>query len=63
MKLKMLQQQGLIKGGNLDNAIVIVDRDLKNEDLKVWAIGLGIKRSRIMWVTNGMLIQNAPFQE
>ncbi|MCX6137393.1 MAG: bifunctional UDP-3-O-[3-hydroxymyristoyl] N-acetylglucosamine deacetylase/3-hydroxyacyl-ACP dehydratase [Ignavibacteriales bacterium] len=53
-EVEMLHDQGLIKGGNLDNAIVIVDRDLKNEDLKSLGDRLGISES-IMLGTNGML--------
>ena len=53
-EVEMLHEQGLIKGGNLDNAIVIVDRDLKNEDLKSLGDRLGISES-IMLGTNGML--------
>jgi len=32
-EVEMLAEQGLIKGGDLDSAIVIVDRDLNNEDI------------------------------
>ena len=53
-EVEMLHEQGLIKGGNLDNAIVIVDRDLKDEDLKSLGERLGISES-IMLGTNGML--------
>ena len=53
-EVEMLHEQGLIRGGNLDNAIVIVDRDLKDEDLKSLGDRLGISES-IMLGTNGML--------
>ena len=53
-EVEMLHEQCLIKGGNLDNAIVIVDRDLKDEDLKSLGDRLGISES-IMLGTNGML--------
>jgi UDP-3-O-[3-hydroxymyristoyl] N-acetylglucosamine deacetylase/3-hydroxyacyl-[acyl-carrier-protein] dehydratase len=57
-EVEMLHEQGLIRGGNLDNAIVIVDRDLKNEDLKSLGDRLGISES-IMLGTNGMLNNKA----
>ncbi len=33
-EVEMLHSAGLIKGGNLDNAIVIVDRDLPDDEIK-----------------------------
>jgi len=33
-EVEMLADKGLIKGGNIDNAVVIVDHDIKNDDLK-----------------------------
>ncbi len=33
-EVKMLQEQGLIKGGNLENAVVIGDEAILNEDLR-----------------------------
>ncbi len=47
-EVEMLHSQGLIKGGNLDNAIVIVDRDLGDDEIKRIAAKLGIKDSVIL---------------
>lgn len=53
-EVEALHAQGLIKGGNLDNAIVIVDRDLSTEDLRRIATKLGIGESLILGA-NGIL--------
>jgi UDP-3-O-[3-hydroxymyristoyl] N-acetylglucosamine deacetylase/3-hydroxyacyl-[acyl-carrier-protein] dehydratase len=47
-EVEMLYDQGLIKGGNLDNAIVIVDRELSDHDLKKLAVKLRIDHSVIL---------------
>jgi UDP-3-O-[3-hydroxymyristoyl] N-acetylglucosamine deacetylase/3-hydroxyacyl-[acyl-carrier-protein] dehydratase len=53
-EVEMLHSQGLIKGGNLDNAIVIVDRDLVDDEIRRISEKLGIKDSVILG-TNGVL--------
>ena len=53
-EVEVLREQGLIKGGNLDNAIVIVDRELTHSELKRLALKLGIKDSVILG-SNGIL--------
>lgn len=53
-EVEMLHSQGLIRGGNLDNAIVIVDRDLDKGEIKRIAEKLGIKDSVILG-NNGVL--------
>ncbi len=53
-EVEMLHSQGLIKGGNLDNAIVIVDRDLGDDELRRIAEKLGIKDAVILG-NNGVL--------
>ena len=53
-EVEMLHSAGLIKGGNLDNAIVIVDRDLPDEEIKRISRKLGIGESVILG-TNGVL--------
>jgi UDP-3-O-[3-hydroxymyristoyl] N-acetylglucosamine deacetylase/3-hydroxyacyl-[acyl-carrier-protein] dehydratase len=50
-EVEVLRDQGLIKGGNLDNAIVIVDRDLPDEEIKKLAKKLGISHSVILGTT------------
>jgi UDP-3-O-[3-hydroxymyristoyl] N-acetylglucosamine deacetylase/3-hydroxyacyl-[acyl-carrier-protein] dehydratase len=44
-EVEQLRDAGLIKGGNLDNAIVIADKDLPDDELKRIAEKLGIKQS------------------
>ena len=53
-EVEMLHSQGLIKGGNLDNAIVIVDRDLDPEEIKRICDKLGIRDS-VLLGSNGVL--------
>ena len=53
-EVEMLHSAGLIKGGNLDNAIVIVDRDLPDEEIRRISGKLGISESVILG-TNGVL--------
>ena len=53
-EVEMLHQAGLIKGGNLDNAIVIVDRDLKDEEIRRISTKLGIKDAVILG-SNGVI--------
>ncbi len=44
-EVEQLREAGLIKGGSLDNAIVIADTDLPDDELKRIADKLGIKES------------------
>lgn len=53
-EVEVLRDQGLIKGGNLDNAIVIVDRELQAGEIKRVAHKLGIDHSIILG-TSGVL--------
>jgi UDP-3-O-[3-hydroxymyristoyl] N-acetylglucosamine deacetylase/3-hydroxyacyl-[acyl-carrier-protein] dehydratase len=53
-EVEMLHKAGLIKGGNLDNAIVIVDRDLGDEEIRRISTKLGIKDAVILG-SNGVL--------
>ncbi len=53
-EVEKLRDAGLIKGGNLDNAIVIVDRDLSKPELKDLATKLGIKDSVILGSTGAL---------
>jgi len=50
-EVEMLRDKGLIKGGNLDNAIVIVDRELSDDELRKLAHKLGIDHSLILGTT------------
>ena len=53
-ELEMLIQQGLIKGGGLDNAVVIVDEDVEKDELQRRVRKLGIQDS-VMLGDNGIL--------
>jgi UDP-3-O-[3-hydroxymyristoyl] N-acetylglucosamine deacetylase/3-hydroxyacyl-[acyl-carrier-protein] dehydratase len=57
-EVEMLHAQGLIRGGNLNNAIVIVDRELSNTEINRITDKLGIKESVILG-GNGV-INNRP---
>ena len=50
-EVELLRDQGLIKGGNLDNAIVIVDRDLPDDEIRKIAKKLGIGHAVILGTT------------
>jgi UDP-3-O-[3-hydroxymyristoyl] N-acetylglucosamine deacetylase/3-hydroxyacyl-[acyl-carrier-protein] dehydratase len=53
-EVEMLHNAGLIRGGNLDNAIVIVDRDLPDPEIRRISEKLGIKDAVILG-SNGIL--------
>ena len=53
-EVEVLHAQGLIKGGNLDNAIVIVDRELNDAEIKRISDKLGI-RDAVILGSNGVL--------
>jgi UDP-3-O-[3-hydroxymyristoyl] N-acetylglucosamine deacetylase/3-hydroxyacyl-[acyl-carrier-protein] dehydratase len=53
-EIEMLHSQGLIKGGNIDNAIVIVDKEISNTDLKRITHKLGLDKALVMG-KNGIL--------
>jgi len=53
-EVEVLHEQGLIRGGNLDNAIVIVDRELNDQEIKRISSKLGIKDAVILG-SNGVL--------
>lgn len=50
-EVEMLHEKGLIKGGNLENAIVIVDDDMTPDELKRLGSRLGINGSIILGST------------
>ncbi len=53
-EVEMLHDAGLIRGGNLDNAIVVADVDMPQEEIKRIAKKLGIAES-ILLGSNGVL--------
>jgi UDP-3-O-[3-hydroxymyristoyl] N-acetylglucosamine deacetylase/3-hydroxyacyl-[acyl-carrier-protein] dehydratase len=57
-EVEMLHTQGLIQGGTLDNAIVIVDRELSDSEVKRISEKLGIKGSVILGA--GGVVNNRP---
>ncbi len=58
-EVEMLRREGLIKGGQLDNAIVIVDKDIGQEEMDSLSQRLGIQGSVVLGSTgilnNGMM--------
>ena len=42
-EIKGLAKQGLIKGGNLGNAVIIVDKDIEDEEVRIFKERFGIK--------------------
>jgi UDP-3-O-[3-hydroxymyristoyl] N-acetylglucosamine deacetylase/3-hydroxyacyl-[acyl-carrier-protein] dehydratase len=59
-EVEALHSQGLIRGGNLDSAIVIVDRDLNETEIKRLTGKLGIRESVILG-SNGV-VNNRPLR-
>jgi len=53
-EVEALHDQGLIQGGNLDNAVVIVDRQLNEKELKSLADRFGLEE-KIVLGSNGIL--------
>jgi UDP-3-O-[3-hydroxymyristoyl] N-acetylglucosamine deacetylase/3-hydroxyacyl-[acyl-carrier-protein] dehydratase len=53
-EVEVLHERGLIRGGNLNNAIVIVDRDLDDAEIKRISTKLGI-RDAVILGANGVL--------
>ncbi|MCX6139452.1 MAG: bifunctional UDP-3-O-[3-hydroxymyristoyl] N-acetylglucosamine deacetylase/3-hydroxyacyl-ACP dehydratase [Candidatus Kapabacteria bacterium] len=57
-EVEALYSQGLIQGGNLDNAIVIVDKEMSDEELRETLRRMGINGNAVMG-TNGILNNQA----
>lgn len=47
-EVEALADQGLIKGGDLDNAVVIVDHQLKQDELDNLGTRIGIKEKFVL---------------
>lgn len=56
-EVQMLWKQGLIQGGNLDNAIVIVDKEMSDDDLRALLREMGIEGNAVLG-SNGILNNN-----
>lgn len=54
-EVEILHDQGLIQGGDLENAVVIVDRDLSPKELKDLAARFELERKDVVLGTNGIL--------
>lgn len=54
-EVEALHAQGLIRGGTLDNAIVIVDQDISKKDLLAITQKIGITESYVIGKNGGML--------
>ncbi len=57
-EVEALYSQGLIQGGNLDNAIVIVDKEMTDEELRASLERMNIKGNAVIG-TNGILNNNS----
>jgi UDP-3-O-[3-hydroxymyristoyl] N-acetylglucosamine deacetylase/3-hydroxyacyl-[acyl-carrier-protein] dehydratase len=57
-EVESLWKQGLIQGGNLDNAIVIVDKEMSDDDLRALLSEMGIQGNAVLG-SNGILNDNA----
>lgn len=57
-EVEALYTQGLIQGGNLNNAIVIVDKEMSDEELRATLKRMGVEGNAVMG-TNGILNNNA----
>ncbi len=57
-EVEALHAQGLIQGGNLDNAIVIVDKEMSDDELRATLKRMGVEGNAVMG-TNGILNNNA----
>jgi UDP-3-O-[3-hydroxymyristoyl] N-acetylglucosamine deacetylase/3-hydroxyacyl-[acyl-carrier-protein] dehydratase len=55
-EVESLADQGLIKGGNIDNAVVIVDHEINNDDLKRLKKKLNLNHD--LTIINGFLDKN-----
>lgn len=56
-EVEMLHKQGLIKGGSINNAVVIVDREMTQEELTTMLRGIGFT-DEVVLGTNGILNNN-----
>lgn len=59
-EVEMLREHGLIKGGNVDNAIVIVDKEMTEPELDALCMKLGLEDTVVLG-TNGVL-NNRPLR-
>lgn len=56
-EVEMLHKQGLIKGGSINNAVVILDRDMTQDDLTAMLRGIGFTDD-VLLGSNGILNNN-----
>jgi UDP-3-O-[3-hydroxymyristoyl] N-acetylglucosamine deacetylase/3-hydroxyacyl-[acyl-carrier-protein] dehydratase len=56
-EVEALYKQGLIQGGNLDNAIVIVDKEMSDDELRATLSSMGVTGNAVLG-TSGILNNN-----
>ncbi|MEI6846667.1 MAG: bifunctional UDP-3-O-[3-hydroxymyristoyl] N-acetylglucosamine deacetylase/3-hydroxyacyl-ACP dehydratase [Chlorobiaceae bacterium] len=54
-EVEALANQGIIRGGDIDNAIVIIDKNMQHEELCALSKKLGIEHSNLVLGKNGIL--------
>jgi UDP-3-O-[3-hydroxymyristoyl] N-acetylglucosamine deacetylase / 3-hydroxyacyl-[acyl-carrier-protein] dehydratase len=54
-EVEALANQGIIKGGDIDNAVVIVDKTMQDDELEALAEKLGIGSAKLTTGENGIL--------
>ena len=54
-EVEALANQGIIKGGDIDNAIVIIDKTMQKEELDALGLKLGIDSEHLVLGENGIL--------
>jgi UDP-3-O-[3-hydroxymyristoyl] N-acetylglucosamine deacetylase/3-hydroxyacyl-[acyl-carrier-protein] dehydratase len=59
-EVEMLYEQGLIRGGNLDNAIVIVDRELSQEEIDRLSKKFGL--NEVVFLGSNGILNNKPLR-
>ncbi len=59
-EVESLREHGLIQGGTLDNAVVIVDKDMTDEELLTFARNFGLKGKVVLGENGGLLNNTEP---
>ena len=61
-EIEELREQGLIKGGNLDNAIVIIDKDFDREDEEFLRKNFDISEKRKIFAGKSGILNDTPLR-
>jgi UDP-3-O-[3-hydroxymyristoyl] N-acetylglucosamine deacetylase/3-hydroxyacyl-[acyl-carrier-protein] dehydratase len=59
-EVEALKEHGLIRGGTLDNAVVIVDKDMTDDELLDFAVNFGLKGKVVLGHNGGLLNNTTP---